>query len=183
MVLNFLRKHLPEKSEVFTVLGMVVFMVFSWSIWGFLHEIPSFLLYFRVGQILAIFAYMMGFALLESLLVMIGLGLMSLVLPVGWFKNGFVYKSFITVLLGAVVILSFGNTLMSLNNDFPPLESILKSSLIAIVAWVVLLFLFQYVKPMQKMVLFIADRMGVMAYFYLPLGAIGMIVVLIRNIF
>ena len=72
---------------------------------------------------------------------------------------------------------------MSLNNDFPPLESILKSSLIAIVAWIVLLFLFQYVKPMQKMVLFIADRMGVMAYFYLPLGAIGMIVVLIRNIF
>jgi hypothetical protein len=182
MDLNFFRKRLPEKNEVFTVLGIVVFVVYSWSIWGFLREVPSFLLFFKLGQILAIFLYMMGFALLECLLVMIGLGLMSLVMPVRWFKDGFVYKSFITVVLGAVVILSFGNTLMSLNNDFPPLELILKSVSIAIAACALLLTLFHYVKPLQKAVLFIADRIGVMAYFYIPLGVLGMIVVLIRNL-
>ena len=182
MVLNFFRKRLPERNEFYAVLGVVVFVVHSWSVRGFLHEVPSFIHYFRVSQILAIFAYMMGFALLESLLVTSGLGLLSLLMPAGWFKNGFVYKSFITVLLGRIAMLWLENTVMSWNNKFPPVELLLTFAGITVGAWVVLLLLLHYLKPLQKALLFIADRIGVMAYLYVPLGILGLFVVLVRNL-
>ena len=182
MVLNFFRKRLPEQSEVYGVLGVVVFVVHSWSMRGFLHEVPSFILYFKIGQILAVFSYMMGFALLESLLVTIGLGLLSLVLPAGWFKNGFIYKSFVTVVLGGIAMLWLENTIMSWDNKFPPVELLLTFAGITIGVWVALLLLFHYIKPLQKVLLFIADRIGVMAYLYVPLGLLGLFIVLIRNL-
>ena len=182
MVLNFFRKRLPERSEFYAVLGVVVFVVFGWSMRGFLHEVPSFILYFKIGQILAVFSYMMGFALLESLLVTFGLGLLSLILPARWFKNGFVYKSFITVVLGGIAMLWLENTVMSWNNKFPPMELLLTFAGITVAAWVALLLLLHFVKPLQKALLFIADRIGVMVYLYVPLGVLGLFVVLIRNL-
>jgi hypothetical protein len=182
MILNFIRKRLPEQSEVYTVLGVVVFVVYGWSMRGFFYEVPSFILYFKVGQIFAIFSYMMGFALLESLLVTLCLGLLSLLLPVSWFKNGFVYKSFITVLVGAIALLWLENTIMAFNNKLPPVDLLLSAAGIVLGVWVVLLLAFHYIKLFQNPVLFIADRVGVMAYLYIPLGILGLIVVLIRNI-
>jgi len=182
MVLTYFRKRLPEQSEVYTVLGVVVFVVYGWSMRGFFYEVPSFILYFKVGQILAIFSYMMGFALLESLLATLGLGLLSLLLPVSWFKNGFVYKSFITVLVGAIALLWLENNIMAFNNKLPPVDLLLSAAGIVLGVWAILLLAFHYIKLLQKLVLFIADRVGVMAYLYIPLGLLGWIVVLIRNI-
>ena len=182
MFKNFIRKRLPEQNEFYAVLAIVVFVVFGWSMRGFLHEVPSFINYFRVGQILAIFAYMMGFALLESLLVTFGLGLLSLILPVPWFRNGFIYKSFITLLVGGGAMLWLENTIMSWNNRFPPVELLLAFAGVTVGLWVVLLLLFHYIKPLQKALLFIADRIGVMAYLYVPLGLLGLVVVLLRNL-
>ena len=182
MALTFFRKRLPERNEIYAVLGVVVFVVHSWSMRGFLHEVPSFILYFKIGQILAVFSYMMGFALLESLILTFGLGLLALLLPSGWFKNGFIYKSFITVVLGGVAMLWLENTIMSWNNKFPPVELLLTFAGITLGVWVALLLLFHYVKPLHKPLLFIADRIGVMAYLYIPLGVLGLFVVLIRNL-
>jgi len=182
MVLNFFKKRLPERSDVFTVLGVVVFLVFSWSIRGFFYKVPSFILYFKVGQVLAVLSYMMGFALLESLLGTLGLGLLAFLLPASWFKNGFVYKSFITLLVGAIALLWLEYTIMDFNNRLPPVSLLLTAAGITLGGWVALLLLFHHIKLLQKPVLFIADRVGVMAYIYIPLGFLGLIVVLIRNI-
>ena len=182
MILNFFRRRLPDRREIYTVLGVVVFVVHSWSVRGFFHEVPSFLLYFKIGQILAIFSYMMAFALLESLLVTFGLSLLSLILPGKWFKTGFIYKSFITVVVGAIAMLWLENTIMSLNNTFPPMELLLKALGLTLGVWVLLLLAFHYTRPLQKAILFVSDRVSVLAYLYVPLGALGLLVVIIRNI-
>jgi hypothetical protein len=177
-----MRKRLPARNEIYAVLGIVVFVVHSWAVRGFLHEVPSFILYFKIGQILAVFAYMMGFALVESLLVTFGLGLLSFLLPAGWFKNGFIFKSFITVFVGAIAMLWLENTVMTFNNNFPPMDLLLTAAGITLGIWVVLLVIFHFFKPFQKAALFLSDRIGVFAYLYVPLGVIGMVVVLVRNL-
>ena len=182
MLKNFIRKRLPERNEFYAVLGITVFVVFGWSVRGFLHEVPSFIHYFRVSQILAIFSYMMGFALLESFLIALTLGLLALVLPTKWFRDGYIYKSFITVILGGVAMLWLENTIMSWNNRFPTIELLLTFVGVTVSLWAALLLLFHYIKPLQKALLFIADRLGVMAYLYVPIGVIGLIVVLVRNL-
>jgi len=182
MFLDLFRKRLPESSEFYTVLGISVFVVHSWSMWGFIHEVPSFILYFKTSQIFAIFSYMMGFALLESLMVAFGLGLISFLLPARWFKNGFIYNSFITIVLGAITMLWFENRILTFNNTFPPKQELFVYVATVFSLWVALLLLFYFFKPMQKIVLFISDRIGVMSYLYVPLGVLGLIVVLVRNL-
>jgi len=70
MKLNFFKERLPSNADMFTVLGVVVFIVHSWSVRGFLFKLPSFMLYLSVWDILSVFSYMMAFALLEAMLVM-----------------------------------------------------------------------------------------------------------------
>ena len=182
MVLNFFRRRLPGRREIFAVLSFVVFVMHSWSVRGFFHEVPSFILYYKLGQILAIFSYMMAFALFESLMVTFGLGTLSLVMPVKWFRDGFVYKSFITVVVGAIAMLWLENTIMSLNNTFPSMGLLLGVAGITFGIWVLLLLAFHNVKPLQKPILVFSDRIGVLAYLYIPLGILGFVVVLVRNL-
>jgi len=182
MVLDFFRKRLPARNEIYTVLGVVVFVVHTWSVRGFLHELPSFILYFTPGQILGVFAYMMAFALMESILVTFGLIVISILLPVKWFRDGFIYKSLVTLLLGAGAMLWLENTIMSFNNNFPSMSLLLVAAGIALGAWILLLVTFHFIKPLQKSLLFAADRFGVFAYLYIPLGVIGLVVVLARNL-
>src|SRR5512138_2561192 len=93
-----LRTRLPSRRDSLLAFGVVLFAVFGWSIRGFLYKLPSFALYFNLGSNLAIFSYMMAFALLESLLVTGLLIVFSVLLPSSWFRSGFAYKSFIFVL-------------------------------------------------------------------------------------
>lgn len=180
--MNIIKKRLPTRKEFYTVLGVVVFVVHSWAMRGFLHEVPSFILYFTPGQILAVFAYMMAFALIESVLVTFGLIVLSILFPTKWFKDGFIFKSLITVLLGAGAMLWLENTIMSFNNNFPSIKLLLVAAGISLAVWVLLLLTFHFIKPLQKSLLFVADRIGVFAYLYIPLGVIGLIVVLGRNL-
>ena len=182
MLLNLFRRRLPDRREIYAVLGVVVFVVHSWSMRGFFHEVPSFILYYKIGQILAIFLYMMAFALFESLLVTFGLGLLSLVMPVKWFRDGFIYKSFITVVVGAIAMLWLENTIMSLNNTFPPMGLLLRAAGLTFGLWVLLLLALHNAKPLQKAILLVSDRIGVLAYLYIPLGILGFVVVFVRNL-
>src|ERR1700690_3428309 len=99
--------RLPIKGEILSVFNVVLFVVFGWSVRGFLFVLPSFLLYFRLGDILAILFYMLGFALIESLFLTGGLLVGSLLLPAKWFKIGFGYKGFLIILVARMGLILF----------------------------------------------------------------------------
>jgi hypothetical protein len=84
--------------------------------------------------------------------------------------------------VGGIAMLWLENTVMSWNNRFPPMELLLSFVGITVGMWGALLLLFHFVKPLQKALLFIADRIDVMICLYVPLGALGLIFVLIRNL-
>lgn len=165
--------------EVSTVFGTVVFFVHSWSVRGFLFQLPSFLYYSRPGEILSIFCYMMAFALLESTLVTGGLILLSIILPMKWFRQGFVYKSFLTTVVASVAItLLQGYT----ERTFPPFDVIYRGMGISSAILISLILAFHNIKFLQRGAEFIMDKLSIMAYIYVPLGIISLIVVIYRNL-
>lgn len=177
--MEILRKRFPSRSEAFTVFGIVVFVVHSWSVRGFLYLLPSFLLDYGLGEIFSIFGYMMAFALFESLLVLSGLLALSLVLPVRWFREGFVYKSLLTVTVATIsfiVIQSF------LKDVVPTLQELALIASLSLLTWVGLLVLSHNFKPSQNVLFSIADRLSIMTYLYVPLGVTGFLTVLLRNL-
>jgi hypothetical protein len=176
------RERLPQRGEFLYVFGGVVFFVFSWAIRGFLYQLSSLLLYHTVGEILAVFSYLMAFALVESLIVMSGLLMVSFLLPARWFREGFVYKGFIAVLVTRLAMILLNSYLFSLNHAMPPMSVIYLSAGMTLVFLLALIWVFQSAPRLQRVLLELQERMQIFIYLYLPLGFIGLVVIVLRNL-
>jgi len=122
---------------------------------------------------------MMSFALFESIFVMFLLVLAGVLFPPAWFRIGFGYKASIAVITGAVEMIRFQDVM---KNDFPSWSTIWMHFGIKLVVLIILIFVFHYIEPLQRAMLFVVDQFLVFPFIYLPLGMLSVIVVIIRNI-
>ena len=175
----FIKNRFPKRSEFLAVLGIAVFVCHGWSLRGFFNELPSFMLYFRFGEILTILAYMMAFALVESLIVAGGISLLAAILPSSWLRDGFSYKGLIIVVVGAIAAIRFQK---SLQNVLPPMQALTLDLVLPLVAIAILIFLAHLLKPVQKLLLDVSDRFLIMLYVFLPIGVLSFFVVVFRNL-
>ncbi|MGA7192772.1 MAG: hypothetical protein WBW94_04010 [Anaerolineales bacterium] len=116
----------------------------------------------------------MAFAFLESLLGMAVLLMVSFILPSKWYKGGFAFKGFITVLVGAISSIQFQRNLPT---KFPPMHVLYSYLGITLFAIIGLILIAQYVSFFQKILLFIGEKFTIMLYVYIPLGLISLIAV------
>jgi hypothetical protein len=180
--------RLPFKSEILSVFNVVLFVVFGWSVRGFLFVLPSFLLYFQLGDIIAILFYMLGFALMESLLLTGGLLIGSMLLPAKWFKIGFGYKGFLIIFVSTIGLILFqgyykyGFFETLIKNDYSTLHPLFVGFIVSLLILVGLLWFFKGESRLRNYLLVFIEQFGVFAYIYIPLGIIGIIVVVLRNI-
>ncbi|HTP02506.1 MAG TPA: hypothetical protein VMJ64_14120 [Anaerolineales bacterium] len=182
------RSRLPARRDILGVFSAVLFVVFGWSIRGFLYKIPAFALYFGLGTNLAILCYMFAFALIESILVTGTLVVVAAILPPGVFRQGFSYKGFIVVLVASVAMILFEGYYQSAffkdimagnDSSIPPFVLGSVASLIALAAllWVA------HVQPrVRRVAQYIVDQLSIFAYIYVPLGLLGLAVVILRNL-
>jgi hypothetical protein len=177
--MTFLFNRFPKQEEILPVFGSLVFVVFSWSIRGFLYIVPSLILRHSVGETLSVLCYMLAFALLESLLLMSGGVLVSMFLPRKWFLEGFTYKGFIALLVFTIALIVLQN---NLTNVLPPVDILYLGFAISIAVMVALFFLSDKVTVFRKALLAIAERLQVFVYIYVPLGMVGILVVIFRNL-
>ncbi len=170
----FIRSRFPKSTEIIPVYGFVVFVIHSWAISVFLNRLPSWIMYTSSLGLLLIFAYTMAFAFLESLLVMAILLIISFILPSKWYKGGFAFKGFITVLVGAISSIQFQKNLPT---KFPSMHMLYNYLGVTLFAIIGLILLAQYVSFFQKILLFVGEKFTIMLYLYFPLGLISLIAV------
>lgn len=182
------RSRLPGTREMLKVFGVVLFAVFGWSIRGFLFKIPAFTLYFGLGTNLAILCYMFAFALFESVLVIAVLVLLAGLLPARFMKDGFAYKAFLIVLVATIAMIVFEGyfkveyfkDIMAGNeSSIPPFAAGVVVSLASLFG---LLWLFRVKPALQRLALYVVEQFSVFTYIYVPLGLVGLIVVIARNL-
>ncbi len=187
-LLHLVQTRLPARRDMLLVFGVVLFAVFGWSIRGFLYKLPAFSLYFGLGANLAVLSYMLAFALLESLAVMALLILLGAALPSGWLRAGFAYKGFLVVLVASVAMIVFDgwyrtgflkDILAGYTYPIPPFIGGLVAAIAALGA---LLWLFHRYERLQGYAVYVVEQISLFTYIYVPLGIIGLIVVLVRNL-
>jgi hypothetical protein len=184
-LLSRLRNRLPERRQIWLVFSAVVFIVFSWTIFHALYQVPSWLYYMTVPGVLALFAYVLGFALLESLLVTGFLAFYCFILPPRWLKDHFAAAGLLLALLLtlAVYLLRSGFA------QFPkmalwqllgiPLGLLLGLALVApLLSWLLRRF-----PRLAGWLVAAGERLTIFSYFYVPLGILGWVLVLVRNLF
>jgi hypothetical protein len=171
-----------HRQDILYVYGGVVFLVFSWAIRGFLYQVSSLWLYHSVDEIFGVFSYVMAFALLESLTLMSALILMGFILPRKWFREGFAYKGFLTVLVTAIAMISLHYYLSSLHYARPPMRVIYLGFGVTVALLIFFIWVSQNFPKVQNFLLSLEERLQVFSYLYIPLGIIGLAVVFLRNL-
>ena len=179
MITHFLRKRLPAKENIFTVFSFVIFIVASWSIYFFLPNLNSYVYHFTTLEILSIFLYLMAFALFESILVTGVLLVIGFILPRQWFREGFVYKAPIPVVGLAFALMRLQSSIS--NDNIPRPHTIAEATFVFLILCVLLILLINRMRKLQQLLRVVLEQFTVFAYLYVPLGLIGVVVILIRN--
>ncbi len=164
---------------------MFVFFIYSWALYRAAWYLPSWLFYLNVKNILILVAYILAFCLFESVVMAAFLSFLSILLPSKYFKERFTTQgSSLAAVMSISAILA--QRKIGLVYDLDP-------RLLMASPFVILMFIFAAIlgsyaifrkfKTLTRWVNALAERMTVFTYIYVPLGFIGVIVVLLRNLF
>ena len=181
--MNYLNK-IPTRKEILPVYSLILFIVFSWSIFRILFQIPSWLYSHSKTGIVVLGAYVFSFALIESALFLAFILLVNIILPHYVFHDRFTAQ-------GSIVILAC--TAWALIVQFQK-GFLIKRDLPELVVWICLFtlslvlisfisyFLLHRNKTLEPAIESLTDRMVVFAWIYIPVGLISFVIVLVRNI-
>jgi hypothetical protein len=176
MNVDFIKRLLPSRSEISPVFSLAAFSSFAWALWDYSYKLPSYILYYRYFDLLSILAHLLTFALLESLVLTILVIGLSILLPGRWFRLGFAYNGFLTVLMVSSVSIYLKNYL----SNYPTITYLASILGISLTIWITLLFLAHYWHAFRRFILNLGDRFTIFLYIILPLGVVSIFIVGIR---
>ncbi|MCC7129262.1 MAG: hypothetical protein IT297_02585 [Anaerolineae bacterium] len=180
-----IQSRFPSRQQLLPVFAIFTFFGFSWSLYRMFWYVPSWLEYLSVWKVLTIVAYVLAFALVESLTMSGFVLLFSLFFPGQIFKANYIALgsslagliSLAAILIQRKINLVYRLTLRQL--AVYPLAFLLGMALFVLV----LSWLFWRFPILVRIVNSIAERMTLFAYLYVSLGLVGMLVVIGRNLF
>jgi hypothetical protein len=176
--------RLPNRQNILGVYAVIVFLVYSWTLFTSFYKLPSWMFYLTIGQILSVYAYGFSVDLLESFLVLAGVLFLDLTLFLA-LRNVEEFQSrSIIVVLCALISSMVRLTWFPGNKQT---GAFLKGELI----WWVIVFPLGLIvavatsklKWVRKILEGMAERAIVFLYIYLPLSLISLVVVIVRNIY
>jgi len=154
-------------------------VIHTWSIWQFLYRLPSFLMYLDLLNLLAVFAYYMAFAFLESILLLVLLGTVAIILPKQWYAANFDAVS-LPIVLGLTVSAAMYQKRMG--NAYSGIDSILSWFGFTLLAVLFLALVFGYFRGIRNISGKVMERISIMSYLYIPVGIISLLAVIYRNL-
>lgn len=174
------KSHRIPRNELTLVFAAAAFPIYTWGVIRFLEQLPAWLNYLDIWQVLSIFAYTQVFALVESLLVAVALVLVAIVLPAGLFRNAFVPTATAIILLNAVwaLLAQYNDGVL---RQLPARQLALWAAAYAIsllATW----FLLRRWRRFQQALHTLAEKISALLYLYLPLSAASLLIMLIRNL-
>lgn len=175
-----LKSRLPSFGQILPVFAVIATLVYTWGLYRFAWRLPSWLHYLTVGEIFGLLSYLLFTSLVESLLLLGILLALCALLP-GLFRESFLVRGTGITLGFFIGILSFLVFYERSGSDY--LELIPYWTFASLALTILFGWLFVRVRVLASFAAWISDRLIVFLYLFLPLTAIGTIVVLIRNIF
>ncbi len=174
------RTRLPPRGELGPALAACVVPVYSWALIWFFQKLPAWLLFVNRWDLLGILAYLLAFALLESLILFAGLLLLSFPLPRRLYRDRFAAQG-----SGLVWVSGFWAAILhSLRNEvrmWSAGQFLLGLGLYLGMAVVVMLLIHRS-RRVERAVRSLAERLTVFLYLYIPAGLFGLLIVLSRNL-
>jgi hypothetical protein len=180
--MSILKRRFASKEEYFHLFLVCAFPVHVWAIINLLNSAPSLILEMNSFQIMSVAAYVLVFALFESILLFISLVLVSLLLPAKYLAEKLLPVGTMIVLVASLSVI-----LIHLYENWEP-ESI-EFAQWAIV-WIMLgtaaILLSAVWMQRNRRLLDVfrasAERVSILSLVYLTADVLGLFLILIRNV-
>ena len=180
-----LGRRIPGKLQIFPVFSVIVFFVFTWALYSLAYQVPSWLGYLSIWNVMTLVVYILAFALFESAIVLSFVLLLCLVVPARYFKEIFIAQ-------GSAIVIVLSGVALLVQYNFPLLYSLgfwqsIVIILLFLVALAAIVWLFASLirrfSRLQRLLEALATRMVVFGYFYFTFGLLSLAVVLVRIVF
>ena len=155
-------------------------MVYTWSLLQYFWRLQSWLNFSTLGRVSVIYAYTAVVNFIESALILLALVVLSVILPSKWFYDQFVARGSSLVLFGLSALMIFAQNIFE---DVTTPSVLLPKLLAAAVIIIALVILVDRISLLKKIMDELANRMTTFLYIWMPITALSLITVLIRNIF
>src|SRR4030042_5643748 len=86
-------ERFPSRQEATPVLSVIVFIVFSWTLYRMFWYVPSWLEYLSAWNVVITAAYVLSFALFQSVIVFGLICALSFVLPQKIYRQQFIAQA------------------------------------------------------------------------------------------
>jgi len=166
---------LTSRQDLVRGFAVCVFLIFSWSIVLFLKKIPYWRLFLSTWEIASALAYALAFALLESIAVFLVWVLLSILLPAPFLRANFVALGSIVLIISATWIIADHLRIISLSSS-------LLWPLLYLASIGLLYPLVYRGQGIARLLDSIAERLTVLLYVYLPAALLGLVIVILRNL-
>ena len=178
-MLNF-REKIPSWQQLAPVYSIIILFVFTWTLIPFFWRVPSWLYYLPIGKIFVLYAYTATVNFIESLLFLLGIIFLSVVLPKKLLFERFISRSSIMTILGLSFLIYFDKQMTGID-EFP--RSMVNWIPLVLAGIFLLTHLLDQIKPVRNFIESLADRTTVFLYISIPISALSLLVVLVRNLF
>jgi hypothetical protein len=175
------RSRFPPKRDLVPVFATVLFPVFSWSMIWFFQKMPGWQSFLDPWAILSILAYALAFALLESLIVLGLLVTLAAILPARALRTRFVAVASTLVLATTFWTIIFQLIFEPVIPYWGGAEFAFWFGL-ALLSILLTVLLVHRSGRAQRLISGLAERLTVFLYLYVPVGLLGLVVVVARNI-
>jgi len=184
--MTYLKSKFPAKQDIWPVLSTILFLVFSRSIYYMFNTIPSWLYYMGIWDVLIAASYIMVYALIESLTVLLFTLFLAVLFPAKIYKDKFILQGSITIYLLTIWGILFRRMFPTIRSNWGIWELIgypIGVGILTLSILIISSYVFDRFEMLQRPIKYIADKLIIFAYIYIPVSILGMTVVLIRNIF
>lgn len=177
--MTFFRRRFPPKADLIPVFSTCIFVIFTWSIVIFFYKLPGWLKFLDAGTIVAILAYDLVFGLVESALSFALLLGLAILLPGQWLRDRFAVRATLLVLISAFWAgLLNGATSVHIWSD----RQLVLGAVLILASIVVSFVLVRRARWLNRAMRGLASRFTTFLYIYLPLSALSLILIVVRNV-
>ncbi|MDD2921509.1 MAG: hypothetical protein PHQ36_04415 [Anaerolineales bacterium] len=181
--IRFFTEKSLTRHDVLGAYAVIVLLVYSWTLITSFYKFPSWMFYLTLGQIGAIYAYAFSINFIESIVTLAGVSFLEFTLFL-FLKNK--EEILPRSILAALILLGTAMWRLVLFQDYVDSAAFVSGEL----KWWLLTFAVgapavifaAKIKWIKKILEGLADRALVFLYIYLPLTALAIVVVIIRNI-
>jgi hypothetical protein len=178
--MNFLKRRLATRRELFHAFVACSFPIFLWTFYRLFDLIPSWIIKLSLWEVVGVTAYILAYSLLESLLVWLIFVFVAALLPAAWFRERLVLHAAVMVWITAIWAVAIHLRSQGVYTwGYPSVLPWLVAYLLSILAAE---FILWKIKILEVWIEGLVSRIAVLASVYVLTGLAGLLIAFVRNL-